>query len=151
MIAMHFSFRPARSDDFDYCSRLYFAGMEETIAQLNRDMDAQRAGLRRRWDVAQVRIVTLGGDDIGWVQSFIENDALFLGQLFVDGGHRNKGIGTEVVTALIDEAARAGMAVSLGVVKSNPARRLYERLGFRITHDDDRKFYMRRELARPSQ
>jgi RimJ/RimL family protein N-acetyltransferase len=30
-------------------------------------------------------------------------------------------------------------------VKTNPARRLYERLGFRITHEDDRKFYMRRE------
>ena len=36
-------------------------------------------------------------------------------------------------------------AVTLGVVKTNPARRLYERLGFRITHEDDRKFYMRRE------
>ena len=33
----------------------------------------------------------------------------------------------------------AGQAVTLGVVKTNPARRLYERLGFRITHADDRE------------
>jgi ribosomal protein S18 acetylase RimI-like enzyme len=35
--------------------------------------------------------------------------------------------------------------VTLGVVKINPALSLYERLGFRVTHQDDRKFYMRRE------
>jgi ribosomal protein S18 acetylase RimI-like enzyme len=46
---------------------------------------------------------------------------------------------------LIGEATRAGQAVTLGVVKSNPAKRLYERLGFRVTHEDGRKFYMRRE------
>jgi ribosomal protein S18 acetylase RimI-like enzyme len=37
--------------------------------------------------------------------------------------------------------------VTLGVVKTNPALRLYRRLGFEITHQDDRKFYMRRELG----
>jgi ribosomal protein S18 acetylase RimI-like enzyme len=34
--------------------------------------------------------------------------------------------------------------MTLGVVKSNPAKRLYERLGFNVTHEDERKFYMRR-------
>jgi len=31
------------------------------------------------------------------------------------------------------------------VVKTNPAQRLYVRLGFRTTHEDERKFYMRRD------
>jgi ribosomal protein S18 acetylase RimI-like enzyme len=35
--------------------------------------------------------------------------------------------------------------VTLGVVKTNPAKRLYERLGFRVTNEDERKLYMRRE------
>ena len=30
-------------------------------------------------------------------------------------------------------------------MKFNPSRRLYERLGFRVTHEDDRKVYMFRE------
>lgn len=46
---------------------------------------------------------------------------------------------------LIDEAARSGRALTLGVVKTKPALNLYRRLGFRTTHEDDRKFYMRRE------
>jgi ribosomal protein S18 acetylase RimI-like enzyme len=46
---------------------------------------------------------------------------------------------------LIDEAARADHAVTLGVVKTNPALRLYRRLGFAITGEEQRKYNMRRE------
>ena len=77
------------------------------------------------------------------LQSFVKDDALFVAQLFVDGALRRRGIGTEVVKGLIEEAARAGRAVTLGVVKTNPALRLYERLGFCTTDEDERKFYMR--------
>jgi ribosomal protein S18 acetylase RimI-like enzyme len=139
--------RPAHPEDFDYCARLYFAGMENIIKELNLNMDAQIAGLRQRWDVTQVRMVTFNSADIGWVQSFVKDNALFLAQLFVDGQFQRRGIGTDVVKALIGEAARTGLALTLGVVKTNPALRLYERLGFRITHDDDRKFYMRRDCG----
>jgi ribosomal protein S18 acetylase RimI-like enzyme len=137
--------RQARPEDFDYCARLYFEGMETIIKELNLTMEAQVAGFRQRWDVTQVRIITLDGTDIGWLQSFVQDDALFLGQLFVDGALRRQGIGTEIVKGLIGEAARAGQALTLGVVKTNPALRLYQRLGFRSTHEDERKFYMRRD------
>jgi len=63
----------------------------------------------------------------------------------VDAPLRNQGIGTTVMSHLISDAARDGRAITLGVVKSNPALRLYERLGFRHTHEDERKFYLRRE------
>jgi ribosomal protein S18 acetylase RimI-like enzyme len=45
---------------------------------------------------------------------------------------RGQGVGTGLMRALLDEAARSEIeAVSLSVAKDNPARRLYERLGFR--------------------
>jgi len=59
-----------------------------------------------------------------------------------------QGIGSRVMRAVIDEAAYEGKAVTLGVMKINPARRLYERLGFSVTHEDQYKFYMRREPDR---
>jgi ribosomal protein S18 acetylase RimI-like enzyme len=141
--------RPALAEDFDYCARLYFEGMEDIIRQLNLNMQAQSAGFRQRWDVTQVRIIMLNGADIGWLQSFVNEDAMFLAQLFVDRTWRDQGIGTAIVTALIGEASRAGRAVTLGVVKTNPALRLYQRLGFRTTHEDERKFYLRRDQAMP--
>lgn len=145
-LAQRTTLRPARPGDFDFCSGLYFEGMENTIKELNLNMEAQLAGFRRRWDETQVMIITLDGTDIGWLQSFVKEDGLFLAQLFVDRALRGQGIGTAMVKALIEEAARAGRALTLGVVKTNPALRLYERLGFRTTHEDERKFYMRRDL-----
>jgi ribosomal protein S18 acetylase RimI-like enzyme len=49
------------------------------------------------------------------------------------------------MNSLIRESVSAGQAIALAVVKTNPALRLYQRLGFRITDEDNRKFYMRRE------
>ena len=84
----------------------------------------------------------LGDADIGWLQTTPKEDGMFVAQLFVDRPFQRRGIGTEVMKQLIAEAAQANQAVRLNVVKINPALRLYERLGFRTTHEDDRKFYM---------
>jgi ribosomal protein S18 acetylase RimI-like enzyme len=142
---MTIAFLPARPEDFEYCQRLYFSGMEEIMRELKLDMIRQAASFREQWNVAEVRIITLDGAKVGWLQSTVRDDALFLAQLFVDGPVQRRGIGTEVMKRLIGEAGPAEQAVTLGVVKSNPAFRLYERLGFRITHEDEIKLFMRRE------
>jgi ribosomal protein S18 acetylase RimI-like enzyme len=141
---MRIALRPARPNDFDFCARLYFSGMKETIRQLKLDMAAQTTNLRNLWKPAEVEIITCDGADIGWVQVLLQDDTLYLGQIFVDAAFQRRGIGTEIITGLIDEANQTGHPITLGVVKSNPARGLYERLGFRITDEDNRKFYMRR-------
>jgi ribosomal protein S18 acetylase RimI-like enzyme len=138
--------RAARPDDFDFCARLYFSGMADIIRQLKLDMAAQTANLRERWNVSEVRIITCDEADIGWIQSSVQDDALYLEQIFIDPAFQRGGIGTEIIYRLIARAVQAGQPVTLGVVKTNPARHLYERLGFRITSEDDLKFYMRREL-----
>src|SRR5579863_1070506 len=137
--------RPAYAHDFDYCASLYFSGMKAIIQELNLDMAAQATGFRQQWELTQVRIIKLDGVDVGWLQSNTIGDTVFLAQLFVDGPFQRQGIGTQVMNYLIGEATRVRQAVTLAVVKINPALRLYERLGFRITHEDDRKFYMRRD------
>ena len=93
-------------------------------------------------------LVMLEGEVIGWLQTAATDDALFLAQLFVDTRFQRRGIGSRLMRILIEEAARENRAVTLGVVKTNPARRLYERLGFRVTHEDQYKFYMRRQPDR---
>jgi len=147
---MRIAVRPARAEDFDFCADLYFGEMGRIIRELNLDLAKQAANLRQRWDAQQVRIITLDDVDIGWVQSMVEGDALFLGQLFVAPAHQGRGVGTTIVRRLIEEATRARRAVTLGVVKTNPALRLYQRLGFRTTREDDRKFYMRRDPDPPN-
>ena len=44
----------------------------------------QVASFRRQWDVTQVRIITLDGADIGWLQSATRDGTYFLAQIFVE-------------------------------------------------------------------
>ena len=44
---------------------------------------------------------------------------------------RGQGVGEKLMRALIGAAARRGLGLCLSVRSENPARRLYERLGFR--------------------
>jgi GNAT superfamily N-acetyltransferase len=142
---MTIAFRPATPADFDYCAKLYFAAMEAMNRALGLDIDKHATDFRERWIVGEIRIITRDGADVGWLQVAAEGDGLFLKQLFVDAARQRRGIGTQVMHRLIEEAAHAGRAMTLGVVKTNPALRLYQRLGFAITHEDARKFYLRRE------
>ena len=142
---MQITLRPASTQDFEYCNRLYFAGMKKIIEELNLDMAAQAVTFRENWEATQVRIIGVGSSDVGWLQSTMRDDGLFVAQLFVDGPFQRQGIGTAMMNRLIGEAARLDQAVCLAVVKINPALRLYERLGFHTTHEDDRKFYMKRD------
>jgi GNAT superfamily N-acetyltransferase len=142
---MRIILRHAVAEDFEYCKRLYFAGMKNIIEELGLDMAAQTANFSEQWALEQVRIISADGSDVGWLQSNVRGEGLFVAQLFVDGPFQGQGIGTQVVKRLIYEAAGLNQAVSLAVAKINPALRLYKRLGFRVTHHDDRKFYMTRD------
>lgn len=136
--------RAACAEDFAFCARLYFSAMEKIIRELQLDVAKQEENLRHVWDVAQVHIITSGGDDAGWMQSAMREDGLYLEQIFVDAPFRRRGIGTRVINGLITQANRTNRPVTLAVLKINPALKLYKRMGFRIADEDDRKFYMRR-------
>ena len=117
------------------------------MEKLNLDRAALAANLLQKCEPGQVRIITLDGSDVGWVQSFTQEGEFFIGEIVVDGPFQRRGIGTEVLNRLIGEAARLNQPVRLSVAKINPALRLYQRLGFHITDEDDRKYYMRRDAT----
>lgn len=142
---MKIALRPAVAEDFEYCKRLYFSGMDWIIEELSLDRGRQAVTLRQDWIPEQVRIITLDGADVGWLQCISSSDELFLAQIFVDGPFQNQGVGTEVMNRLLSEATRANQSVILAVAKINPALRLYQRLGFQTVYEDERKHYMRRE------
>ena len=53
-------------------------------------------------------------------------------------GHCGRGVGTALLSSLIERCSELGCpALSLSVQRSNPAVRLYERLGFREVSGDD--------------
>jgi GNAT superfamily N-acetyltransferase len=142
---MKVSLRAAVDADFEACRRTYFAEMDWVNERLGLKRDDQESMFRKLWDPAQVCIIQADGVDVGWLQSVVSKSEHMLGQIFVDAPFQRRGIGTEVLSRIIEEASGRGLAVRLAVVKFNPSRRLYERLGFRVTHEDERKVYMSRD------
>ena len=57
-------------------------------------------------------------------------------------GYQGRGIGGGVIRAVLVQARQARVAVSLRVLRGNPAMRLYERLGFQITAESGIEFNM---------
>lgn len=140
---MAVTFRPAQASDFDFCARLYAEDLALYIPDPG-EQAAKLATLRPRWHVEQVRIICRGGADIGWLQSVPADGTLFIVQFFIEGALRGQGIGTAVLTRIIEAAGANGQDVALDVVKQNRAVRLYRRLGFQITGGDGPKYAMRR-------
>lgn len=70
------------------------------------------------------------------------NDAIILVDISLLPAFRNQGIGTYVLKALQHKGEVCFKPVVLCVLVSNPARMLYERLGFRITQQSDLYFNM---------
>ncbi len=59
--------------------------------------------------------------------------------------HQNKGHGTAVISRIIDQAA--GKPVWLQVLKVNPAKNLYHRLGFAVVGETTTHWQMMRESS----
>lgn len=82
---------------------------------------------------AWVRLLV--GDDAGY--GYVDDATPELA-IAVAPGTTGRGVGTAMLTRLLDVAAEAFPAVCLSVRAGSPARRLYERLGFRLVDDRDR-------------
>jgi len=62
--------------------------------------------------------------------------SLYLIDLAVLPEYQGQGIGTQILQGCISSAARDGLALRLTVAQGNPAKLLYQRLGF-TTHAED--------------
>lgn len=66
-------------------------------------------------------------------------------QLQLSGLLQGQGIGRSLIEDVLAEAAGAGaILVKLSVLKVNPAKKLYERLGFEAISEDAYEYYMQR-------
>jgi ribosomal protein S18 acetylase RimI-like enzyme len=130
--------------DFDFARRLYFETMRWAIERVfGWDEVREHASFSEWFKPAEVSVITADGLDVGWIQQRLDNNAIFLGSIYVAPSMQRRGIGSSVIQALLRLGGRKSKPVTLAVMKINPARALYERLGFRITHEDEYKVYMR--------
>ncbi|MEP1061210.1 GNAT family N-acetyltransferase [Stenomitos frigidus AS-A4] len=86
----------------------------------------------------------LHGHEIGRVEVDDKKDRVHIGNIQILPEHQSKGIGSLIILKIIRQAQRQEQPVTLQVLKVNPARQLYEQLGFVVEGEDDTHFKMKR-------
>lgn len=141
----HPTLRFVTDDDADFLYELFVAVRGPAFASLPDDMvgplfeqqyRAQQASYGAAYPLADHHVVELGGDPIGQIRVDRAATSIVLVDISLLPMARNYGIGTHLIESLVDESDYTGMPIELSVATDNPARRLYERLGFVETTAD---------------
>jgi GNAT superfamily N-acetyltransferase len=143
--------RAYQAQDFDFARQLYFETMRWAIERLfGWDQAHQEMSFAEWFNPNEARIIVANGVDVGWIQQREDGSAILLGSIYVTPAMQRKGIGTRIIQMLLDLGRQRSHPVTLAVMKINPAVALYQRLGFRITHEDQHKLYMRADSIETS-
>jgi GNAT superfamily N-acetyltransferase len=140
--------RPATQEDGPFLYDLVKTTMQEYVAQTwGWDEEWQQTYFWAHFDPAGRQIVVRDGQDIGVLTVEEHADELFIDQTYILPEHQGQGIGTALIRSVLQRGAELGLPVRLRVLRVNPARRLYERLGFVSTEETDTRCFME---ARPT-
>jgi ribosomal protein S18 acetylase RimI-like enzyme len=143
--------READTADEFFLYELYCSTRAEELAAWGWDEVQREAFLRLQFRAQQLHygaqfpnadhsVVLANGRTVGRVLVNRREDEIRLVDIALLPEYRNAGIGTGLIRGLCDEGSATGRPVRLSVVKTNPALRLYQRLGFTVIGHDDIRF-----------
>ena len=88
-------------------------------------------------------IIQLNGTDVGRVSITRNDDLIVIDEIHILSEYQGKGIGSAVFQTVLDEGRKKNLPVELFLLKVNPSKKLYERLGFHVYREDKERFYMK--------
>ena len=156
--ALGIAYRPMSDADLPFVEALFASTRVEELAITGWPPEMIKAFLSQQHRAQHHHYRTFH-PDAEWL--IIERGGTPMGRLYVDEANgkariidisllpevRGQGFGQAILTDIIDAAAEAGKNVTLHVEMRNPARRLYERLGFTLVRDTGLYLEMERYFA----
>ena len=108
------------------------------------DYDVQRKLTKKEIEEHKddMRIMIKDNKDIGVTTFYEENGEYVVGLIMVHPSCQGSGIGTKILNEYIDIAKKEKKRIHLKTYKYNPAKRLYERLGFKVFKEDNTHVYL---------
>ncbi|MDX3639663.1 GNAT family N-acetyltransferase [Streptomyces sp. MB09-02B] len=143
--------RPASAADVTAVAELRAVVMRPDLERLGRyDPHRVRQRFRDAFDPAHTWIIEVADTLAGCVALRPAADAHWLEHFYLAPHLQGTGIGTAVLRTLLSRCDHDGVPVRLNVLRGSPARRLYERHGFRLETEDPVDVYMLRPPTRPA-
>lgn len=134
--------RPVTAVDRPFLFSVYAATREEELADvgwsaeeresfLRQQFEAQDHHYRENYPGASLSVVERAGEPIGRLYVARWPAEIRIMDIALLPGHRGRRIGSGLLSELLAEGAASSRRVTIHVEAFNPARRLYERMGFR--------------------
>ena len=138
--------RPVVPADEAFLCRVYASTRADELALTGWDdarkaafvrmqFDAQRSHYEQHYDGAAYDVIVVDGTPAGRLYVARWTDEIRIMDIALLPEFRNKGLGSRLLRDLLAEGSTDGKRVTIHVEKHNPARRLYERLGFVVVED----------------
>jgi ribosomal protein S18 acetylase RimI-like enzyme len=142
-----FSLRPYESGDEPFLLALYRSTREEELsvvpwtleqkqAFIGMQFAAQSKFYSENFKAAEFLVILHGETPAGRLITDRRPTEFYVIDIALLPAYRNLGIGGTLLRALHEEAEAVEKPLRIHVEKTNPARRLYERLGFRPLKDE---------------
>ncbi|MFT3830519.1 MAG: GNAT family N-acetyltransferase [Opitutaceae bacterium] len=136
-------FRSAETRDQPFLAAVYATTREEELAHapwtpeqkrvfLSQQFAAQDHAYTANYPGAERWVITVDGVDSGRLYLHPRGGEIRIMDIALLPPARRRGIGTATLQQVLRRAAAASQRVSIHVECFNPARRLYERLGFKV-------------------
>ena len=135
------SLRRATESDFSFMESLYRHGREAELALTPFSEEQKALFIRQQFSAQTQHYLTHYGSDFF---NIVEVDGVSAGRFYVDywsneirivdialmPGFQGKGLGSFLMKKVLSEGTEKNQPVTIHVEQNNPAKRLYERLGF---------------------
>jgi ribosomal protein S18 acetylase RimI-like enzyme len=144
--SMKISQRAATLEDLEWLD-LFYESIMRPYVELTHEWDSTK--FRESFNRDITKIIQVDGVDVGMLKVEERLDCIYLGDIQIDRSYRNQGIGTQLIETVISSANLANKPIRLRVLKGNPVKNLYHRLGFIEIQTLDHCYQMERSIERP--
>ncbi|MEJ6004737.1 GNAT family N-acetyltransferase [Paucibacter sp. AS339] len=134
--------RPACEADIPVLLELRRQTFHRYMAEAGLPIDAETDLMRVRFQLENASVLLLGGQIVGLIKMSRDDGDWRIHQLQLSPSLQGRGLGSTLLRELMSEAAAAGVSLSLGVLKNNPAQAFYRRLGFVDDGENEREFLL---------
>lgn len=142
---MEYSFRNCTLEDYDLLFRLKEENFKSYIEECwGWDTEDQHRRLKEdlELNINHKKIIVVNDISVGVYSVGIIDGDFFIEEINILKEYQNNKIGSRILKEQLAENALNGIVTKLRVFKKNPAKNLYERLGFRIFKEIETHYHM---------
>lgn len=131
-------------DDKDFVFASYKATLRPYVEWAwGWDEAFQLAGFWKHHPLGQLQLIDVNGERAGALHVEDHADLHYVRMIFLLPAFQRRGVGAQLLLSELTRARQLGKPLHLKVIKINPAKRLYERLGFTVIAEDESTYLMR--------